>query len=504
MSPPPEPTPARELRFAPADMDAFAAASGDHSPLHTDAEFGRRTAFGAPIVYGGLETIALLGLLAVEDQARLRTVRSVFPGPVLIGEPCRGRVRAAPGGSGDYELTLHGRGRVLARVSAHTSPPAAASVTEREREIEPGQLGDVDSVVPRPGFTAQGPYRPGPELRALAARLGAVAVPDALLAGIAWASHAVGAGIPGFDGLCAGVTVQRAEGSGEAASQWLRVLEHDARSDRVLIDGGVRDGDGTVVAGGRVECFPFSPTHLAAPLAPSAPAPESSRGRVVVVGASRGLGAAMTLALLARGYEVDGIYSASAGAVSQLLALADEHALVLRMHRIDAADRRAVSQVAAGLAGPLEGLVLCAAPAALPMTLTPDSVEALNAHVQATLALAAVPVAAFGPLLRRDGAWLVGVSAAAVQTPVRELPQLSAAKAALEGLLRAVAPTLPGTAVVIARVPAMATDRANTPGARRRAAVPEVIAHELAALVSEGEPEPGVTVLTPGAVAVSP
>ncbi|HZU39396.1 MAG TPA: SDR family oxidoreductase, partial [Solirubrobacteraceae bacterium] len=166
------------------------------------------------------------------------------------------------------------------------------------------------------------------------------------------------------------------------------------------------------------------------------------------------------------------------------------------LHRVDLADAAAVQELASGL-GELDGLVLCAAPPPLPMALTAETAGELSRYVAASLELAAVPLAALAPLLRRRGSWLLAFSAAAVEEPNRELPQLSAAKSALEGLARAAAATLPGTAVVIARVPRMRTDLVNTPAARLRAAPPEVIAAELADLLTGESLEPGVTVATP-------
>jgi NAD(P)-dependent dehydrogenase (short-subunit alcohol dehydrogenase family) len=488
-------------------MEGFAAASGDRSPLHADLEFGRRTAFGERIVYGGLETIALLGLLGRDVQATLRTVRSAFPGPVLIDRVYEARVRLRPGRDDEWELVLRGRGKVLARVlaSARADIPRGFAIADAAGEPAP-RWGAAFAL--EAGAELVGSYAPAPGLAALAARLGADAVPAAILAGIAWASHTVGARIPGFDGLCAAVSVTAATGraaaridTGPAHGERLRIADVDARSDRIVIDGHLRDADGRPLCLTRVECFPFTPTPLQPAIPPGPTQAEHDGEQVLVVGGSRGAGGAVALALLARGYRVHVVHAASERAARELEALAREHGRSLIVHRADAGDAAAMGRLAATLEGDLTGIVLSAAPAPLPMALGPGTAGELGEYVRTSLNLAATPLSALAPRLRPRDGWLLVLSAAAVVEPCRDLPHFTAAKAALEGLARAVAAERPGITVVIARLPRLRTDLVNTPSARRRAVPAEVVAAELAAEL-DGPLEPGVRVLAPAATIV--
>jgi acyl dehydratase len=56
--------------FTAADVEAFAALTGDRNPLHFDPEFARRTRPGSLIVHGGLTTGLFNALVA-----------QVLPGP---------------------------------------------------------------------------------------------------------------------------------------------------------------------------------------------------------------------------------------------------------------------------------------------------------------------------------------------------------------------------------------------------------------------------------------
>jgi NAD(P)-dependent dehydrogenase (short-subunit alcohol dehydrogenase family) len=484
-------------------MELFAAASGDHSRLHTDPAFARRTSYGECIVYGGLETIAMLGVLADETLTRIRSVRSIFPGAVIPGAAYVARAQSRGEDPGEWEVRLTGRGKLLARVTVSTADgaqgiPDRAALLARARgkgaDRQPVQV----SGIPARGWATAGAYRPGPELQALADRFGAGALDPRLLEGIAWASNVVGASIPGFDGLCASVALA-AEGrdQGEAGAQWIRVRDYDERTDRILVEGVLHDGAGGPRCAGVIECFPFAPTPPESAALSADDPPLTAQGGVVVAGASRGAGAALTLALLAGGHEVHAIYSAADAAAAELRRLAGPFADRLTLHRADAANTQAMSELAESIGGPLRGLALCAAPPALPMSLVPESADELAAYVAHSTALIAGPLAAFMALLEGDRPWVLFYSAAQVDAPARDLPQFAAAKAAVEGLARWATTVLPSARVVVARVPRMRTDLANTPSARRTAAAPERVAASILALISDGDPEPGFSILEP-------
>lgn len=67
MTAPAEPFAARiDFRITEQDMAAFRLLSGDHNPLHHDADFARRRGFEGPVVYGGLIVAQVSRLLGQE------------------------------------------------------------------------------------------------------------------------------------------------------------------------------------------------------------------------------------------------------------------------------------------------------------------------------------------------------------------------------------------------------------------------------------------------------
>lgn len=79
----------RSHTFSDADVEAFAALSGDRNPLHFDDAFVAGTRFGRRIIHGGLTT-ALFNALVAEQ---LPGPGSVFlhqewdyPAPVFVGD----------------------------------------------------------------------------------------------------------------------------------------------------------------------------------------------------------------------------------------------------------------------------------------------------------------------------------------------------------------------------------------------------------------------------------
>ena len=69
------------------DLALFAAASGDHNPLHLDAEVARRAGFERPVVHGML-TMAYAARLFTHafGAGRVLMLQTRFTGVALLGD----------------------------------------------------------------------------------------------------------------------------------------------------------------------------------------------------------------------------------------------------------------------------------------------------------------------------------------------------------------------------------------------------------------------------------
>ncbi|MEA2246097.1 MAG: hypothetical protein QOH46_626, partial [Solirubrobacteraceae bacterium] len=129
------PTAEGSLRIGGDDVERFAAASGDRNPLHLDAQFARRTAFGEPVVHGALVTLALLGLLPDDALAAARGLRVSFSGPVLRDIDAAAAAGPDERLEGGWWATLSARGKDVTRVRLWSAggplePPAEVDLVE--------------------------------------------------------------------------------------------------------------------------------------------------------------------------------------------------------------------------------------------------------------------------------------------------------------------------------------------------------------------------------------
>ncbi|WP_280465808.1 SDR family NAD(P)-dependent oxidoreductase [Nocardia brasiliensis] len=453
----------RVFRVTDTDVATYAAATGDRNPLHVDNDFGHRSPYGRPVAHGALVvTLALAALAETTDPMAVRDIRATFRQPTIPGRryevdwtvsESEARGRVSFGG-----IEVVGVRCRLGSVLPWCGPAAAG----QPRRDTPRVLELADVA----GDSAQAPGAEGgtysvdyPLIAALVSRVIGGRVPEHVAAVLGWTSYWTGMCTPGRDALLVATTIVL-HGSGSGAVEFdTAAPEVDRRSGLVTLRAGMRCGasaDVTVQSLIRESVPGPDPQELAAVLPPS----ERLAGRtILVVGGSRGLGAAVSLGLASQGARV----LVSCTRAPEVLAAAS-HAYRDRLWPVlaDASDGYALG--AALPEGPLDGVVLLAAPAIPTLPLAPDAVETAAQFMAASTRLVFAPLSVCVPRLDK-GATVVLISSEAVLAPPRWWPHYAAAKAAVEGLAEYVARHHPWHVVVV-RPPRLWTDLTNTPGGR--------------------------------------
>ena len=192
----------------------------------------------------------------------------------------------------------------------------------------------------------------------------------------------------------------------------------------------------------------------------------------VVTGASRGLGAAITRALVMRGATVVANFQSSLGEAEQLAESLKGEAGQVILRQGDISDPAWSQELLQEYSSP-DFLILNACPSVMRVWVEAATVERLNEYVGRAFAMVSSPLAAMASSV---GAWVVLISSIYTETIPREFPHYVAAKAAVEGLLRVTAQQHRKPGYLIVRPPKLLTDMTNSSYGVKDALDPGVIA----------------------------
>ncbi|WGP09669.1 SDR family NAD(P)-dependent oxidoreductase [Streptomyces sp. SH5] len=486
------------VRATAAVVETFRHASADDNPLHVDADYARRTAFGEPVVYGVLGALVALSGLAPRPGRSPVRITARFQAPVRADEDYTAEV--AEDSAARAVVRLRDGGRILMEVTAEfrEGPGAdAGAVPEDGGSAVAGQPRDADLDAFAPGLVLGEGYAPRWDgVEALVDRLGLRErgfgpVPVGVLA---WISYLVGMEAPGRAALLSDfeVTFEDATGTGPFTAH-AEVAEVQERFRMLRLEGtatvlGVR---------ARTQVRAFHRAEVAAgdveALTALLPSGEPLAGRTaLVVGASRGLGAAIAQALALQGAEVYAGFHRSgddAAAMAGRLGAAGA-----RIHPApgDAGDPAWAAGAVRRIRdehGGLDLLVLNACPTPAELPLEPATSRRAADHVARAVALVREPLAAAAAEVAGRGGRVITVSSAWTAAPQPGWSAYVTAKCAVEGLVRAAAVEHTGASWTIARPPRLRTAMTATPlGGDRGAPVEPVAAAVARAAASPAAP----------------
>jgi len=444
------------VRFTAADQRAFARLSGDYNPVHLDAIAARRVVAGEPIVHGMHLLLRMLDA-QVSTPARARagvprraTIAVTFQRPALVGERIRFERDA------DGRLSAEADGGVTLAVATITATDGAAPAATRPVRRRLDKARRTPAV--RSAADAEGAAGViGPRSAAALGRAfprAARALGADVVAAIAAVSALVGMECPGRDSLLSAVRLEVTAHEQPDRLEWT-VERVDRRFGLVRI--AVR-GAGLA---GTVDAFlrplpPPLPT-IGAATAHVAPC-EFAGARALIVGGSRGLGAATAMLVAAGGGLPIVTYASGAGEVAILQRDARRARRTIEGLRLDVGARDASRIVAAAVARfNVTQLYYFATPRIFVRRREPFDERLFDrfaacyvsgfARLSAAAIAAAPSLAVFYP------------SSTAVDEVPGELTEYATAKAAGECICHAMAAAHADARIVVRRLPRIATDQ---------------------------------------------
>ncbi|NJL86454.1 MAG: SDR family NAD(P)-dependent oxidoreductase [Leptolyngbyaceae cyanobacterium SM1_1_3] len=460
------------LCFSPTDLQRFGEASHDRNPLHLSADYARKSPYGGQVVFGILGGLACLARLGDRPEEHLTSLTLDFPGAMLVGIPYQIEVKET---AEKAIAKLYDGRRLLLKLTARFEAGTAVPI-----ELEDGSAPRLDCryLVPddlKAGSTVSGQYAPSRgafDTLVQSDTLVAKGISPAQLAALLWASYLVGMELPGQQALFSKLSIQFetvVTATYPGLEYTAAVTSFDDRFNLLQTQARLTAGN-YLFAKAEIRAFvrPASPVPRQEKFEQLLPASLALQNKVaLIIGGSRGLGAAIAQALVSQGCTVFvNFYRslAEAEALAEELAEAPGKLKLLQGNAADLGWCQTAQETILQTYGRLDFLICNACPPILPLWLEPSSIERVNQYVAQSLGLMSVPMSVFLESLAASGGRNIVISSVyASQAAPADLPHYVAAKYAVEGLVKAAASEYEAVSHLIVRPPKLLTDQTNTP-----------------------------------------
>lgn len=479
----------RTISFTSEDLAGFSAASHDRNPLHISENYARATPYGEPVVFGILGVLAALGQLPDRPGRRLQSLSVEFRNPLAVGLSYRVDVSAS---SPDCEtVKLYDTTRLMMKAIFAFAPWEECARPMQVYEVPPiAETRDRTKSDLAPGTRVDGAYGPdAKEFIQVVTRWGlsGKGVTSLQIAAMMWASFLVGMELPGERAVFWRLILNflpELESHNCPFDYEAVVQELDERYD-LLHTTGTLSSKRTTGATAQMWAFvrkdsPQPSLSRITELLP--PSPRLSGKVALVIGGSRGLGAAITQALASQGCSVAMNYHRSKQDADRVRAGFGTDSDRIMLLQGDAADTEwcaTARQTILDRYGKLDLLICNASPPIRPLPFAPERLVQFHEFLARSLALVTVPMASFlGTLTEQEG-WSIVLSSMFVTELPAEFPQYVTTKCAVEGLVRWAALHYPKVHHLIVRPPKLLTDQTNTTLGRQGAMEVERVAASL-------------------------
>ena len=436
-----------EVRFTSADQRRFAALSGDRNPVHLDPIAARRIA-GQPIVHGMHLLLRMLDRKPVVAGAPALAIAARFVQPALVEEPIAIETPARD------ELTARASGDVLlTRVTVESADLPAPIVQPPDRPTKtparPRALTLPDCEGRRGAMTLP-PAAPLARAFPLAAR----ALGADLVSALAGLSALVGMECPGREALLSAVRLQITPGARLRRVDW-RVARADRRFGLLRIEVSGTGISGTIDAFLRARA---TPPPAIADVESLVRSREFEGQRALIVGGSRGLGAAAAVLIAVGGGQPVVTYASGASDAAALRRQVHAAGWTLETLRLDVTRPDAAAIVARAVRRhDITHIYYCATPRIFGRRRPPFD-RALFDRFSDVYVSAFARVCASA---HRTGHVLVVFypSSVALDDTPADLTEYAAAKAAGERACAGLERSIDDLSVLVRRLPRVATDQ---------------------------------------------
>lgn len=458
--------------FTTQDLAQFSTASGDRNPLHVSEQYARASPYGEPVVFGMLGVLAILGHFPDRPKQRLRHLSVEFRNPLTVGVPYRVEI-VEP--SGDRAVAkLYDAARLMLKASMTFAPDHQARHETADQDAAGlTEAADRTKAHLGAGTHVSGRYAPSiKELRQLADRWKLFEKGATLtdVSAMMWVSYAVGMELPGKRAVFWRLELTL-PADGEMGppplTYELTVQSYDERLDLLHTTGTLSVGASACAT---TEMWAFvredSPRPSLHRLTNLLPRSNRLKDKVaLVIGGSRGLGAAITQALASQGCTVFLNYLHCGGEAEQIRTSLGDASGLIELTQGDASDIdwcRTLQQHIVERHGGLDILICNASPPIRPLPFVPEKVAQFQTFLAQSVALVSMPMSTFLSDLAQRSGWNVLISSAFVRDLPADWPHYATAKCALEGLAQWAAIQNPTVHSLIVRPPKLLTDQTNT------------------------------------------
>jgi NAD(P)-dependent dehydrogenase (short-subunit alcohol dehydrogenase family) len=493
------------FRFTTEDIALFSAASHDRNPLHVSNIYARATPYGEPVVFGILGGLAALSHLSNRRDRVLSEVSLEFRNPMTVGVNYAIQVDEMTPLQSSVKIYDTDRLMMKARFAFFTGEGHWEGLIASEYPC-PTEAADRKTEDFLVGRRTAGSYCPSIcDFNKLVERWGLTAkgAQAIQIASMMWTSFMVGMELPGKRAIYWRLALEFNRDQQQPAGLLgydTKIEEFDERLELLHIAGDLSVGG---KACGKAHMWAFarrdSPQPSVAKVSSLLPRSDQLKGKTaLVVGGSRGLGAAISQALALQGCSVVVSYHQCRAEAEQVRTSLGDRGSLLELEQGNAADIQWCRDLRERILKKYNGLdfLVCnASPPIHPMPFVPEKLEQYHDFVGKSLSLVSVPMSMFLGCLSERCGWNVVVSSAFVRDLPAEWPHYVTAKSAVEGLAHWAAAHYKKTHTLVVRPPKLLTDQTNTTVGRQGAMGVEQAAASIVKQLCNSEPSQSVLVL---------